>query len=138
MTTPQDPIQPTPEQPTPQQPATWPGWWVILGAVIVLVVILAVVYLGDGETDDTTVTTVTTEDSGTTSPEVATPRLRDRGSDGDHGGGLARWPAEGWLAESDSSVVWVVVGLEALLVDDDLMVVPAECDQIVGVCGSAL
>jgi hypothetical protein len=48
MTTPQDPVQPTPEQPTPQQPATWPGWWVILGAVIVLVVILAVVYLGDG------------------------------------------------------------------------------------------
>lgn len=65
MTTPQDPIQPTPQQPT-----TWPGWWVILGAVIVLVAILAVVYLGEGETDGTTVTTVT-EDSGTTSPDVA-------------------------------------------------------------------
>jgi hypothetical protein len=71
MTTPQDPIQPTPPEPTPQQPTTWPGWWVILGAVIVLVAILAVVYLGDGDTDDTTVTTVTTEDSGTTSPDVA-------------------------------------------------------------------
>ena len=70
MTTPQDPIQPTPQEPTPQQPATWPGWWVILGAVIVLVAILAVVYLGDGDTDDTTVTTVT-EDNGTTSPDVA-------------------------------------------------------------------
>jgi len=77
MTTPQDPIQPTPEPPTPQQPATWPGWWVVLGAVIVLAVILAVVYLGDGETDDTTVTTVTNEDSGTTSPEVATTEVAE-------------------------------------------------------------
>ena len=136
MTTPQDPIQPTPEQPTPQQPATWPGWWVILGAVIVLVVILAVVYLGDGETDDTTVTTVTNEE--TTVRRSHYRGCGDRGSDGDHGGRLARWPAEGRLAESDSSVVWVVVGLEALLVDDDLMVVPAEGDQIFGVCGSAL
>jgi hypothetical protein len=64
MTIPEEPTQPTPEQ----RP-TWPGWWVILGAVIVLVAIVAVVYLGDGETDDTTVTTVDTEESGTTNPE---------------------------------------------------------------------
>jgi len=42
---------------------------VILGAVIVLVAIVAVVYLGDGDTDDTTVTTVDSEESGTTNPE---------------------------------------------------------------------
>ena len=41
------------------------------------------------------------------------------------------------LGESDSSVLGVVGG-ESLLVDDDLMVVPAEGDQIVGVCCSAL
>jgi len=64
MTIPEEPTQPTPEQ----RP-TWPGWWVILGAVIVLVAIVAVVYLGDGDTDDTTVTTVDTEESGTTNPE---------------------------------------------------------------------
>jgi len=72
MTTPQEPIQPTSE-PRP----TWPGWWVILGAVIVLVAIFAVVYLGDGETDDTTVTTVTNEETGTTIPEVATTAVSD-------------------------------------------------------------
>jgi hypothetical protein len=72
MTTPEQPTQPTPEQ----RP-TWPGWWVILGAVIVLVAILAVVYLGDGETDDTTVTTDTTEESGTTSPDVATTEVAE-------------------------------------------------------------
>jgi hypothetical protein len=71
MTTPEQPAQPTPEQ----RP-TWPGWWVILGAVIVLVAILAVVYLGDGDTDDTTVTT-DTEESGTTSPEVATTEVAE-------------------------------------------------------------
>jgi hypothetical protein len=71
MTTPEQPTQPTPEQ----RP-TWPGWWVILGAVIVLVAILAVVYLGDGDTDDTTVTT-DTEESGTTSPEVATTEVAE-------------------------------------------------------------
>jgi len=64
MTIPEEPTQPTPEQ----RP-TWPGWWVILGAVIVLVAIVAVVYLGDGDTDDTTVTTVDSEESGTTNPE---------------------------------------------------------------------
>lgn len=72
MTIPEEPTQPTPEQ-----PATWPGWWVILGAVIVLVAILAVVYLGDGETDDTAVTTETTEESGTTSPDVATTEVAE-------------------------------------------------------------
>ena len=87
MTTPEQPTQPTPEQ----RP-TWPGWWVILGAVIVLVAILAVVYLGDGETDDTTVTTDTTEESGTTSPDVRDHRgCGDRGSDGDNGGLLEVW-----------------------------------------------
>jgi hypothetical protein len=72
MTTPEEPTQPIPEQ----RP-TWPGWWVILGAVIVLVAILAAVYLGDGETDDTTVTTDTTEESGTTSPDVATTEVAE-------------------------------------------------------------
>ena len=72
MTTPEQPTQPT-----PQQRPTWPGWWVILGAVIVLVAILAVVYLGDGETDDTTVTTDTTEESETTSPDVATTEVTE-------------------------------------------------------------
>jgi hypothetical protein len=72
MTIPEEPAQPTPE-PRP----TWPGWWVILGAVIVLVAIIAVMYLGDGETDDTTVTTDTSEETGTTSPEVATTEVAD-------------------------------------------------------------
>ncbi|MET0567083.1 MAG: hypothetical protein ABW021_11630 [Acidimicrobiia bacterium] len=72
MTTPEQPTQPTPEQ----RP-TWPGWWVILGAVIVLVAILAVVYLGDGDTDDTTVTTDNIEESGTTSPDVATTEVAE-------------------------------------------------------------
>jgi hypothetical protein len=72
MTIPEEPTQPTPEQ----RP-TWPGWWVILGAVIVLVAIVAVVYLGDGDTDDTTVTTVDTEETGTTSPDVATTEVAE-------------------------------------------------------------
>ena len=72
MTIPEEPTQPTREQ-----PPTWPGWWVILGAVIVLGAILAVVYLGDGETDGTTVTTETTEEGGTTSPDVATTEVAD-------------------------------------------------------------
>ena len=72
MTVPEEPTQPTSEQ-----RSTWPGWWVILGAVIVLVAILAVLYLGDGETDDTTVTTETTEESDTTSPDVATTEVAD-------------------------------------------------------------
>jgi hypothetical protein len=40
--------------------------------------------------------------------------------------------------ESDASVFGVGVGLEALLVDDDVVVVPAEGDEIVWVCWSAL
>jgi hypothetical protein len=71
MTIPEEPTQPTPE-PRP----TWPGWWVILGAVIVLVAIVAVVYLGDGDADDTTVTTPI-EEPGTTSPDVATTEVAE-------------------------------------------------------------
>jgi hypothetical protein len=40
--------------------------------------------------------------------------------------------------ESDPSVFGMVIGGESLLVDDDLMVEPAEGDEILGVCGSAL
>lgn len=65
MTIPEEPTQPA----TPEQPPTWPGWWVILGAVIVLVAIAAAVYLGDGDRDDITVTTDNTEESGATDPE---------------------------------------------------------------------
>ena len=39
----------------------------------------------------------------------------------------------GWFAESDASVFWVFVDLEALFVDGDVVVEPAENDQVVGV-----
>jgi hypothetical protein len=40
--------------------------------------------------------------------------------------------------EADSSVVGVTVDLEASLVDHYLMMEPAECDQILGVCWPTL
>jgi hypothetical protein len=44
----------------------------------------------------------------------------------------------GWFAESDSAVFWVFVGLEALFVDGDVVVEPAESDQVVWVGSSSL
>ena len=61
----------------------------------------------------------------------------DLESGGGKGPPLAR--SIGWFgsglgpAEADSAVVGVAVDLEAALVDDDVMVEPAECYQIVGV-----
>ena len=40
----------------------------------------------------------------------------------------------GWFSESDSSVFWVFVDLEALFVDGDVVVEPAENHQVVRVC----
>jgi hypothetical protein len=42
------------------------------------------------------------------------------------------------FSESDSPGFGVFVELEALFVDDDLMVEPAECDQVFGIGFSAL